>query len=175
MLDKTALKAEFSIKTIEGRIRGFVERLYQLAPHPRRPDHRGPLFISLNSAFKPAAEYDGMLGNLMMESFLGAAFGDAVNDNHVSKTLAEMGWSDALSEYSQYQAEKKNADEKGRGSFSLGEHKTICNQFEQSDASRAFFVDLTEREAIEQTIAGLSREIDAIKGLNNFRALTFAA
>jgi len=168
MCNKTALKAAFTIKTIEGRIQGLAARLYKLAPHPTRPDHSGPLFISLASNFKPAAEYDGMLGNLMLEGFLGTAFTGAANDNVVS-TTAQIGGFDAmvegLSEYLEYSAKKKDAEQKGQGTFALGEHKTICNKFDTDDRDKwqSFRADLQEREATEGAITGLCRTLDAIK------------
>lgn len=167
MSNKTALKAEFTRKALEGRIRGLAKQLYTLAPHPENPEHRGPLFISLPSAFKPAAEYDGMLGSIMLESFLGTAFAAVANDNSetAGQIMGLMGQNqldmvgDVLDEYLEYSEEKKR--HKGQGSFALGEHKTLCNQFNAAPEAAAwdsFFADLGVRMRIEETIVSLIRQ-----------------
>jgi len=168
MNNKTALKAEFTIKTIEGRIKDLAGRLYKLAPHPTNPDHRGPLFISLNSAFKPAAEYEGMLGSVMLESFLGNVFSDAANDNGAASALTFMGsgnldvFAETLSEYAEYREDQK----RGQGTYALGEHKTICNEFndECDEDMLAYNQDLAERVDIEETIAHLYQDLCSLKG-----------
>jgi hypothetical protein len=162
---KTALKAEFTCKAIEGRIRGLAKQLFRLATDPDNQGHRGPLFVSLNAAFKPAAEYDGMAGSLMLEGFLGAAIGDSVPGDGGGSALSFLSASDfdlfteTLSEYAQYADEKK----RGQGTYGLGEHKTICNQFDggQEDAVRAYARDLLERMNIESAIAALSKALCA--------------
>lgn len=164
MGNKTALKAEFKLKTIEGRIKGLAKQLFQLAPHPENPDHSGPLFISLNSEFKPAAEYEGMLGSMMLESFLGEAFGEAANDNTATGVISAANLdviAETLSEYMQ----EREGQKRGKGTFALGEHKTICNSFniESDPVLSAYLADLDERLKIEETIAELEREHDAAK------------
>ena len=159
MGNKTALKAEFKLKTIEGRIKGLAKQLFQLAPHPENPDHSGPLFISLHSQFKPAAEYEGMLGSMMIESFLGEAFGEAANDNAVTGAISAANLdviAETLSEYMQ----EREGQKRGKGTLALGEHRTICNSFntESDPVLAAYLADLDERLKIEETIAGLSRE-----------------
>lgn len=170
--EASALKAEFQIKTIEGRIKGFAKALSKLAAHPDKPEHRGPLFISLQSQFKPAAEYDGMLGSMVLEGFLGGAFSGAANDNAASGVMTYIGANDLdilgdmLSEY----LEERNTDKRygagrGKGSLALGEHKTICNQFNDTmdDALLAYSRDIAQRENIEQSIAGLQSELMVAK------------
>ena len=172
MNNKTALKAAFQKNAIEGKIKNLARTCYSLAPHPEHPAQRGPLFVSLQSQFKPAAEYEGMLGNIMLESFIGAAFADAANDNGSGSAAAASASllkvtdldtiAESISEYAQYREELKR--ERGQGSFALGEHKTICNKFNtvQDDAVIAYYRDLEKRLKIEETIASLSRELSAI-------------
>ncbi len=179
MSNLTALKAEFNIKTIEGRIKGLAAKLYKLAPHPNNADYRGPLFISLNSAFKPAAEYDGMLGSVMLEGFLGSAFVTAANDNGGASALAYTGasnleiFAEALSEYAEYRADQN----RGKGTYALGEHKTICNQFDdEGDADMlAYAQDFKKRINIEETIAQLSKQLTALKSQKVSPALALYA
>ena len=156
MRNETAINAEFTKKTIEGRIRGLAAKLYKLAPHPDNPEHRGALFISLSSQFKPAAEYEGMLGSVMLESFLSDVFTEASNDNVVNASVIDIA-AEAASEYLEYLEEKG----RGKGTFALGEHKTICNQFnEESDAKMAAYLrDLRKRLQIEESIAALKRQM----------------
>ncbi|MEZ5815018.1 MAG: hypothetical protein R3E13_09940 [Alphaproteobacteria bacterium] len=176
MSSLTAPNAEFTIKTIEGRIKGLAATLYKLAAHPGNPDHRGPLFISLNSAFKPAADYDGMGGSFMLEGFLSGAFAEASNDNGgaAAGALSDFGhfdiFAEALSEYAEYSEEQK----RGKGTYALGEHQTICNQFnnEKDHAVSVYARDLKKRMNIEAAIAKLSRELCAFK---NQKALSTPA
>ena len=179
MSNLTALKAEFTTKTIEGRIQGLVAKLYKLAPHPSNPDHRGPLFISLNSAFKPAAEYDGMLGSIMLEGFLGGAFTSAANDNGDASSVALLGssnfdiFAEALSEYAEYREEKN----RGKGTYALGEHKSICNQFndEKDRATLAYARDLQKRMNIEGTVAKLNKELCTLRSHKTASTLELCA
>lgn len=75
-----------SCKQLENLIRTLMARVAKLAPHPSRPNYNGALFISGTESFKPAAEYDGMGGAMMMESMIANEFvsdlmdaGDAVS------------------------------------------------------------------------------------------------
>ena len=159
MRNKTAINAEFTKKTIEGRIRGLAAKLYKLPPHPENPEHRGALFISLSSHFKPAAEYEGMLGSVMLESFLSSAFADASNDNILNSSVLDTA-GEAASEYLEYLEEKG----RGKGTFALGEHKTICNQFNEKNDEKmaAYLRDLRERMRIEAGIAALERHYNLL-------------
>lgn len=161
-LQRSALKAEFSISNTEKRLRGLVKTLYALDPLPTQSGQPGAAFIFLNSAFKPAAEYDGMLGSMMIDGALSGLFTGAANDNgalsYLSQNTADIA-TEGLSEYLEYKARKA---ERGQGTYALGEHKTICNQFnETTDDVSAQSVKI--RRNIEQTIAGLSQSLSAAK------------
>ena len=62
-----------------GNIMGLMKELQNLAPHPDCPGYKGPLFIQSNPNFKLSDERDGMLGSMIMEGMIGAAFSEAVS------------------------------------------------------------------------------------------------
>jgi len=163
MVDNTALKAEFKKRTIEGRIRGLAAKLNKLAPHPDMPNHRGPLFISLDKAFKPAAEYDGMMGSLALESVLGLSFAEAaINDNSgYYDTLANMSnFEMAMEASSEYLKDLKKR-EHGQGSFAYGTHDKPVIEFANDVGD--FVSTLGQRLEIEETLAELCKSLDALK------------
>jgi hypothetical protein len=175
MKGQAALKAAFQRKAVEGKIRGMVAKVYSLAPHPDRPDFKGPVLISLKSHFKPAAEYDGMLGSMMVDMMLGdvigQALGSASNDNPVlpiATTLHHLDLDDLgelFSEYLQSREKQKKSAEKGQGTFALGEHKSICNLFNDNteEAMTAYTADLPKRMRLEQAINTLSKKADLLR------------
>ncbi|MCB9981552.1 MAG: hypothetical protein H6860_04050 [Rhodospirillales bacterium] len=165
MVNITALKAEFTQKTIEGRIKGLACKLYKLAANPQAPHQRGPLFISLDNAFKPAAEYDGMLGSMMLDSFLGTAFADAGNDN-TSSGMFEIGGTQEMDFSGEAASEYLKDHEKqarGQGSFARTEHKSLCNQFSTMQECDSFAANHAVRLQIEETLAALSRTLGVAK------------
>lgn len=174
---QTAVTAAFQRKALEGKIKGLVAGIYKLAPNPSNEQRRGPLFISLKSQFKPAAEYDGMLGSVFMDALLGPISGIcASNDNGASSCATPMAsmaynldlqtYGDALSELLEYQQEsekeRQKAAEKGRGSFALGEHKTICGRFNEESAEEHYQRDLPKRLRLEAAVASLCKKADLL-------------
>ncbi|MCK6418666.1 MAG: hypothetical protein L6Q57_07005 [Alphaproteobacteria bacterium] len=89
------------IQTIETAVFSLMEDLEQLAPHPDQPHYRGPLFVQIDSAYKPAADYEGMGGLLGAESVLGAAFTSAVS-NTLGAWAGRIDWSNTLDTASEY-------------------------------------------------------------------------
>lgn len=167
MNNNTANNADHTLKTIEGKIKNLAIALTKLAPHPDRSHHHGPLFVSLNSAFKPAANYDGMLGGIMLEGALSEAFSGAIaNDNiGVAATYAaDHKLFDALCEYMEERgdASTHNNHGRGRGSIALYERKLISQNFNDAvdPAMDAYLQDLPERLQIERAIAELQLERD---------------
>lgn len=160
---KTALKAAFQRKTLEGQIKGLAARLYTLAPDPVHK-RSGPLFIHLRSEFKPAAEYDGMLGSMLLGAMMGAGLQDLpLNDNNAFNnslnTICNI--SEYLSEYYKDREEAQDIAEKGQGSFALGEHTTICNQFnDTAGAYEAYQSDLPARLRLEANLRDLVGKLD---------------
>ena len=175
MQGQAALKAAFQRKAVEGKIRRLVAKVYTLAPHPDRPDFKGTTLVSLKSHFKPAAEYDGMLGSMMVDmligNVIGHAMGSAANDNPVlpiASTLHHIDLEDLgdiFSEYLQSREKEKKSAEKGQGTFALGEHKSICNLFNESkdEAYAAYTADLPKRMRLEQAIQSLSKKADLLR------------
>lgn len=158
-----ALRAEFAQKTIETRIFSLMKTLY-LSP----PDGRaGQLFVSLNSAFKPAAEYEGMLGSVILESFLGDVFTQAANDNAVISNLNDFAAvcqpdmaAEALSSYLQ---DHERAVRHGRGSFARIIDNKNRRAFDTMDNASSAFTARRLRRDIEKSLADLSRSLDAMR------------
>ena len=158
-------KAAVSIKKIERQIHGLVRELSHLAPNPHAPSAQGPAFISLNNVFKPAAEYEGMMGSLLLDGFLGTAFADAANDNALSSSVfaVDNNMLEAAAQYMEERSEDHKDDKThnnfghGRGSIALYERtKTSMSPFNlcaQDNAIENYRANLGARMKLESHIA----------------------
>ncbi len=139
---------------IEGVIRNLMQQLEKLAPHPDRPHHKGPLFIQADSQFKPPADYDGMMGSLILDSMLGGAFSIAASGAPANIDIGTMA--DLASEYMTDRAGSQS------GNAQLGQKRVICSAFNgktQYDAMlTAFKRDLPRRLGLERWIAEYQRK-----------------
>lgn len=165
MGDKTAVHAAFAKNFIEGQIRDLAKTLFTLAPDPAHPSGAGAHFIHLPSHFKPSSENDALLGSLAMDTLLSAAFATAANDN---LSLAQTGFPmsvswDQISDAADEIFQDRRRETHGQGTYALGEHKTICNHFnEKNDAKTAYLGDLQKRLDIEEHLACLLKDLSGI-------------
>lgn len=143
-------------KQIEGVLFALMKELKNLASHPDKPRSNGPDFVQVDSAYEPAAEYDGMLGSMVMDSMLGGAF-----------TMAAEGvnWGDIIecaSNFLQDRSEKP---------FQVGQKKALSGSFNRnglSPAARAemlslYMSDLPRRLGMERWIAESQRKLYALQ------------
>lgn len=147
-----------------GVISGLMNELQKLAPHPERPDYKGPLFINNNPYMKSASESDGMLGCMIMEALVGTAFAQMF-----SETIANIGHNlmDALDCYSEYvtdiQQSEDSKSEHGQGTLARLSSKPIKGHFNQrasiSEGMQAFYNDLPRRMEIENALAYYGKKI----------------
>ena len=86
MVNETALKAEFTIKTIEGRIRDLTQALHKFAPNPRYPSHRDSLFIAQRGAGSFALGHH----NAICNTFNGARSGNMSMREQIEGTIASL-------------------------------------------------------------------------------------
>jgi len=164
-------------------IAGLVKELGNLAPHPDSPSYRGPLFIKGNHHFKAADERGGMLGSMIMEGILGAAFAEAVSD--MAESAAEgLGFDcefnmpnidvtnlmDCYDEYintKQSDKEKEHIAKHGQGTMARMSGKSISNGFNMratiSEPMQAFYDDLPKRMMIEKNMAYYAEQLDALE------------
>ncbi|MCC6597637.1 MAG: hypothetical protein IT559_02470 [Alphaproteobacteria bacterium] len=168
-MDKqSALKDAFRRNNIKGKIKALANALYKLAS-PSDKSSCNASFISLRPEFKPAADYEGSLGSLILETLVGTAFSEAINEtlntSYADFTVGPYGLDDAAEAASTLFEERTNArneKNKGKGSFALGEHKSICNHFEDTDLeNKKRGHGQVRQRLIEQSIAMLIREYDA--------------
>ncbi len=156
-------QAHYNLQT---QIRGLLNTLQQLAPHPEQSNMHAPLSLQSHAIFKPVGENDGMLGSFMIESLLGCAFLQAANDTPGSSALTmTLGMNlDQIAEAaSEYISERTPDHKRGRGTIALGEHKVIAPDFNNGakDAAMDLFMqDLPARHRIEGHIAALVQELD---------------
>lgn len=135
------MTTENQIETIETAVFSLMENLEQLAPHPDHPHYHGPLFAQVDSAYKPAAEYDGMGGMLGAESILGTAFSAAVG-NTLGSWAARVDWSQTLEFASDYLQERCTSP------------RRIFNHCADARPLMAAYLrDLPRRMGIEQLLA----------------------
>ncbi len=163
MKHQAAAKAQ--IHKTEGVILGMLNTLEKLAAHPDNFNAKAPHFVSLNTSIRPAADYDGMMGSLILEQGLGTLFNDAAGSSLDVATVM-----DCASEYLSDRA--KDAPERdlgrGKGTFALGEHKTICNDFstcQREGALEAFYADCDERLDIEEALQALDQKLSLYQRL----------
>jgi hypothetical protein len=163
-MSNTVNKTELRIKHIKTEIRGLAQQLSKLAPNPKTGLARASL-ISLNSAFRPAAEYEGMMGSMILDGFLGEAFsGAASNDNGILGAACSIDYNmlEAADQYLEREDKTHNNFGRGRGSIALYDQKPVSDAFKAANApaQNAYQQDLNERADIEQHIAGLLKELD---------------
>lgn len=154
-------------RNIEGQIAALMGRLSQLAPHPDRPHYKGPLFIRSVSGIKSSAEYEGMLGSMVLESVLGAAFSEVANDCLSHSGLEDFGTQDMdlgsfLDAADEYFSDRDDLRGHGKGTFAIGEHKVLSplfNKDKKAAMMEAFLAQLPERMFVEGKIAQEEKEL----------------
>ncbi len=131
-------------ETIAGMIAGLMKELESLAPHP---DH-------LNTG--PGGEHDSMLGQIFMDSFLGASFLEVASGTPDIEKMAESA--------SQYMTDRS----KGRSSFTLDRRRAITGHFNAGSSPRstgmqAFIADLPKRKRVEGALTRYQGRLATIK------------
>ncbi len=156
-----------------GCITSLLNDLQKLAPHPEQPGNKGPLFIKNSSHFKVANDHDTMLGSMMMESMLGAAFSEAVSET-AGSWAQDFDFSNALDCYSEYitdvEGSKTNAQKiaaHGQGTLARLSSKPISASFNMrstiSEEMQAFMDDLPKRMKIERNLAYYAKQLDMLE------------
>jgi len=144
------------IQPIENAMRGLMAELSKLAPHPDHPDHTGPHFVQIDSQYTPAAEYDGMLGSMMLEGMLGTSFAGASGGMDWGQ-LADMAG----------EALKDRTPQSGSPSYQLGQRGSISGGFNRASKRdalmKAYKADLPQRLALEAHLAQYQRKIYALR------------
>jgi hypothetical protein len=174
-------------------IAGLVKELSDLAPHPECPNYRGPLFIKGSHHFKASNDRDGMLGSMILEGVLGAAFSQAVTD--MAESAAQnLGFEDVHFEmpnidisnlmdcYEEYittvqsDKEKEHVAKHGQGTLARMSGKSISGSFNMratiSEAEQAFYDDLPKRMIIEKNMAYYAKQLDALENTPQYRYAT---
>ncbi|MGH1455779.1 MAG: hypothetical protein ACRBDI_03270 [Alphaproteobacteria bacterium] len=154
-------------QAIIGQITALMKDLQQLAPHPDKPDHNGPLFINSNPNFKVANDHDGMLGTIIMESLLGSAISEAVSET-LGNWTQEFDASNALECYSEYITDIEKSTQKaaahGQGTMARMAGKSISNSFNIrstiSEGLQAFYNDMPKRMNIETQLSKCVKQLN---------------
>lgn len=141
-------------RAVLAQIHNLMKELQKCAPHPDKPEHSGPLFLQHDDNHSLPAEYDSMLGSMMMDGMLGAAFDSATGN---MDKLAE-----AASTYLQDRAPK---------SIKIGGRRVIANDFNVTSARgpeylaqmAAFMADLPARLHLEKWLAHETRRLYALR------------
>ena len=141
-------------RAVIAQIQNLMKELQKCAPHPDKPDNSGPLFLQHDDSHALPAEYDGMLGSMMMETMLGTAFGSAAGN------LDKVA--DAASTYMQDRAPK---------SIKIGGRRVIANDFNSIGARgpeylaqmESFMADLPARLHLEKWLAHETRRLYALR------------
>lgn len=147
---------------ILGAVTKLMNELQTLAPHPDRADYNGPLFINNNPYLKAANDHDGMLGSMMMETLLGAAFSEAASEALGSWAQGVEGFdaTQAMECYSEYLTDIEKSTQKaaahGQGTMARMAGKSIASAFNTrsqiSPALQAFYDDMPRRMSVEKSL-----------------------
>ncbi|MCK5375206.1 MAG: hypothetical protein KAJ40_07970 [Alphaproteobacteria bacterium] len=160
-----------------GNIMGLMKELQNLAPHPDCPGYKGPLFIQSNPNFKLSDERDGMLGSMIMEGMIGAAFSEAVSGMIEDATQqsfdlpAGVDFSNLADLYSEYITDVTASKERneyiaahGQGTLARMSGKSISKGFNLrasiSENMQSFLDDLPKRMLIERNMAYYAKQLD---------------
>lgn len=157
-------------ENLAGKLQGLLQNLDKLAPHPDRPHQKGPQFLHHHARTKPTADYDSMLGGMLMDSFLGGAFTLAASDaldgwipHSWNNWITTIDWDKAADIGSHYMEDR----EKGR--VQIGQRNVIANDFNKLGSAEkrdilmtAWLEDLPQRLSIERQIAGILKNLDAL-------------
>lgn len=183
-----AYNQESRKQALIGNIAGLMKELRNLAPHPDCPNYKGPIFIKEIPHLKVADDREGMLGSMILEGILGAAFSEAVSDLTQSATQgldlpefnlpANIDATALLECYSDYITEvendkiKQQIAEHGQGTLARLSSKPISNGFnlraQISEGMQAFFNDLPKRMMIEQNMARCAKQLDMLEKMPEY-------
>lgn len=147
--------------TTQGAIKGVMQQIAALAPHPDRPGDNGPVFVKSQGKSLVSEERDAMLGSLFMECMLGCAFGDAFDSVNAIQNTVEMAdevWMD-----------RRHMNDNNDTSYTLGDRNAISGLFNRrmkpaaptNRAMEAFLSDRPERLKLEATYATLAHKMQA--------------
>lgn len=144
---------------LESAMRGVLQQMAALAQDPDRKGDNGPHFVKTDPRIRAGDENEAMLGSLLLESFIGGALGDAFADAmNVPSDLRQVDWGNIVEAYDEYAQDRANSG------FSLGKKGSIngtFNSFSSHDIQKmAYELDKPARMKLEQTYAGLSRELE---------------
>lgn len=149
-------------QAIIAQIQNLMKELQKCAPHPDKPEQSGPMFLQHDANHALPADYDGMLGSMMMESMLGSAFGTAASElgSTIANNMDKMA--EAASTYMQDRTPK---------SIKIGGRRVIANDFNTTSARgpeylaqmEAFMADLPARLHLEKWLAHETRRLYALR------------
>lgn len=157
---------------IVAQIQTLLKELSKCAPHPDKPDHKGPLHLNKSADLRTPDEHDSMLGTLAAESAVGSAF-SAVAGEATSKSF-DIVWN--ATEYSSHMYSDRSSR-----SFSLGQRNMIANDFNGNASKghayeammKSYLADLPARLNIEKHLAHEVRRLYALR--KHAYAFTLAA
>lgn len=144
------------------QIQKLLQDLAKCAPHPDRPEEKGPLFLHHSADLQTPDEHDSMLGMVLAESFLGTAF-TSVAGEAFGSAMSSL-WNTAESASTVY-------EDRARSSFRIGQRRMIASNF-NGNASRgpeydammsAYMADLPQRMAIEKYLSHEVRRLYALR------------
>ncbi len=168
-----------------GTIAGLVKELSKLAPHPDCINYKGPLFIKSNPHFRAPDDRDGMLGSMILEGVLGAAFSQAIS-NMAENAAHNLGldipdfnmpniditnlmdcYDEYISDISESKEKRQHIAEHGQGTMARMSGKSISNGFNMrakiSAEMQAFYDDLPKRMMIEKNMAYYAKQLDMLE------------
>lgn len=160
------------------QIKGLLSALQNCAAHPDQKDLSRPFFLSAHYTLDPIEADGGLMGSLILESFLGASFSNVANDTTPLSAVLCINPDQVAEAFSEYLKDTHD-DKRGKGTYALDGHtpkmnNVIANDFNTSSLSpraqamHAFLGDLPRREQLERHIAQLVSEIETLNAMNEY-------
>ncbi len=155
----TAINTSEQQAQIINQIQLLVKEIQKCAPHPDKPDQNGPLFLKSDPNHQLPAEYDGMLGSMVLESMLGLDFAAAAGEVAGSW----LGSADMMIEAGSTYMEDRSSNRP----FQVGHGRAIANDFnaigskgpEYQIMMNAYLADLPDRVRLETWLSHETRRL----------------
>jgi hypothetical protein len=147
---------------LERAMRGVEQQLAAMAPDPDRIGHKGPCFVKKDMRVGTGNDQEAILGNFLLEAFLGAALGEVFANStiDVPEVLHQVDWGNVVEIYDEFIQDRSSS------SYSLGNKGSINGTFNSCSAPKPLSIQslfnqsLDERMKLEEAYASLSQELD---------------
>ena len=155
---------------LTGAMDGLQKDMKSLAPNPHNAGKND------NNRVATGNSRDSMMATMLIDCFFGAGMNAALCDVlHLPDAMQGFDLTTAIDLYDEYWTDRQNSaagqnKDRTTGGYELGEKGAICGGFNRTvrtaqrpDAWDMYMNDMSSRRALEQTMGGINREMEAIQ------------